>query len=89
MKMSHHFELRCKQRSIDLDDILLIEEFGVRRRTAGGEILCFDKKSKACARYVLKSCRGGHDRLYNKYLVLSDDGTYITAGYRTRRLRRK
>lgn len=88
MQLSRHAAIRCQQRSIPPMIREWLLDFGAEEHTHGGTKRFFDQK----ARRQLAAAYGSEvvDRmgdLLNLYLVEGDD-CIVTAGVRTRRIRR-
>lgn len=88
MNVTHHAQARIQQRGIPPLIVEWLMEFGAREAHHGADRVFFDKQSKKKL-----AQRFGHqvvDRmgdLLNMYLVESE-GNVVTAGHRTRRVRR-
>ena len=85
---SSHARIRCQQRGIPKDVIEVLLSYGTRRYRHGAEVCFMDRaaRRKAAANLGRKRFACLSDRL-DRYLVLSDDGTIITAAPRLRRMK--
>ena len=90
MRLSKHAESRVRSRSIEDLSILLVKRFGhsVKSRD-NSEILIANKR--ACREILrqLKAVQQNFERPDPLYVVVAADGTVITAGRRTRKIRRR
>jgi len=84
---SKHASHRCKNRSVPDGILELLEDFGMRKRRAGADVLYFDNKSKKRIKRHYGSSLLGRDNWQNLYAVIADDGGLITVGFRTRRIK--
>lgn len=90
MIWSHHAEVRLQQRAIPAFMVDLLECFGSEMRCGGAHKVFFDKAAiKRLERHLGSSRSLRHvERWLNSYIVIGDNGRVVTAGRRTRRLRR-
>ena len=86
--MTKHAEKRAQQRCISDKNIAYLEKFGCKQYDGCGAIkIFFDKHSKIKMRYHGINLA---QNLGNMYIVKAcDDGQIITAGYRTKRIKRR
>jgi hypothetical protein len=90
MKISKHCQTRLSQRAIPSLIATLLLDHGSRMRHNGAEVLFIDK----AARKDIRRAVGGDRNMrtvepwLGTYLVVADDGTLVTMGHRTHRLRR-
>lgn len=86
--LSRHAEVRCNQRGIDSEVLDALMTFGQVRHRHGAEIYYMDHEARRRAERELNErvLRRIRDRL-NAYLVVSPEGTVITAAKRRRRLK--
>ena len=89
VKLSRHAKVRCKQRSIPPLILHWLLEYGAEERSAGASKRFFNHESRRrlAADYGLEVI-GRLGDLLNLYLV-EGDGSVITAGTRTKRIRRR
>jgi hypothetical protein len=88
--LSRHARRRLQQRSIPMSVLDLLEEFASVSRSHGAERLFFDKAARRRLRRELSTDAARfYERHMNVYAVLSDSGTIITVGHRTKRFKRK
>lgn len=85
---SRHAQIRCQQRGISKNVIEVLLSYGTRRYRHGAEVCFMDRpgRRRAAASLGSKRFAGVADRL-DCYLVLSDEGTIITAAPRVRRMK--
>lgn len=89
MTVTVHAAARMQQRAIPLAAIDLLLDYGASTRSRGAENFFFDKAARRRVAEDLGNFESRRvARLLNAYAVVSDDGTLITAAWRTRRLRR-
>lgn len=89
MKLSHHAQVRCQQRSVPPLIIQWLLEYGAEQRSAGASKRYFDHEARRrlaadCGAEVV--ARLGD--LLNLYLI-EGEGHVVTAGIRTRRIKRR
>jgi hypothetical protein len=86
--LTQHAVTRCQQRGIPSEVVDVLLTFGRRRFRHGAEICFMDQSSRRQAEETLGRLRFARivDKL-NSYVVLSDEGTLITAAPRRRRLK--
>jgi hypothetical protein len=90
MKISKHCQTRLSQRAIPSLIATLLLDHGSRMRHNGAEVLFIDK----AARKDIRRAVGGDRNMrtvepwLGTYLVVAYDGTLVTMGHRTHRLRR-
>jgi hypothetical protein len=90
MRLSKHAESRVRSRSIEDLSILLVKRFGHSAKSRdNSEILIANKR--ACREILrkLKAMQQNFERPDPLYVVVAADGTVITAGRRTRKIRRR
>jgi hypothetical protein len=88
-RCSRHAVARMQQRAMPPFAIHLLLNFATERRSHGASVYAHDKTSRRRVRDHL----GGRgvkliEPLLDAYVVLAEDGSIITAGWRTHRLRR-
>lgn len=87
--LTQHAAARLQQRAIPVLALDLLWEFGSTARSRGADNLFFDRAARQRLARTL-----GHEglrrihKLTNAYAVVADDGTVITAGWRTQRRHR-
>lgn len=88
MMMTQHASTRCQQRGIQTEIIDVLLEYGRTQYRHGAEVLFMDHKARVQAREKLgaKQFARISDRL-DKYIVVSNDGSLITAAPRRRRMK--
>ena len=87
--LSHHARARSQQRSIPLMVMDLLRDFGASARVRGADTYFVDHSARRRLREELgaSGCRS-IERWLNAYVIVADDGSVVTAAWRTRRLRR-
>ena len=85
---TQHGAKRCQQRGITPEVIDAILAYGKGRQRRGAEVYYMDRSARRRAAAELGPRRYAQlaDKL-NRYVVLSDDGSLITAAPRRRRLK--
>lgn len=88
IKFTKHAERRANQRGIRHNIIGTMLDFGKSIIRHGCEVIYMDQSARA----DLRNCIGRVEyakieRALDKILVLSDDGTLVTCGHRTRSIR--
>jgi hypothetical protein len=79
-----------QQRRIPIETLNLLNDYGDEARTRNGWIIYFGKRAKhRMKRAGLTPCSNGSRKQLDCFMIESDDGPIVTAGYRYRRLRRK
>lgn len=89
-RCTHHAVRRMRSRAIPEAAVELLYRFGESLIQAGCEVLFFDHAARR--RVAATLGRDGArtvERWLDAYLVVSPDGALVTAGWRTRRLRRR
>jgi hypothetical protein len=87
--LTNHARKRLQQRAIPPFILDYLDSFGCSKRCGGSERMFFDK----AARRRLAHHLGGEaalqpiERWLGVYAVVGDDGTVVTVGHRTKRLR--
>lgn len=85
-----HARVRMQQRRIPIETLNLLNDYGDEARTRNGWIIYFGKRAKhRMERAGLTPCSNGSRKQLDCFMIESDDGPIVTAGYRYRRLRRK
>lgn len=88
MEVSRHAQARLEQRAIPPVAIDWLLEFGQAQRAGGATRYAFDKRGRRRLEGYLGTVGlKSPDKVFDAYLVVSDDDAVITAGYRTRRFR--
>lgn len=86
MELSHHARVRLEQRAIPPVAIDWLLQFGQAQRAGDATRYAFDKKGRRrLASYLGSIGLKSPEKVLDAYLVVSDDATVITAGYRIRR----
>jgi hypothetical protein len=86
---TRHASVRRQQRSIPLEAVDLLWEFGTVARANGADCLFFDRVARQRAATTIgRNELRRAERYLNAYAVVADDGAVITVAWRTRRLRR-
>jgi hypothetical protein len=89
-RCTHHAACRMRGRAIPEAAVDLLHRFGASLLQAGGEVLFFDHAARRRLAGTLGRERlRAVERWLDAYVVLSPDGALVTAGWRTRRLRRR
>ena len=90
MRLSKHAESRVRSRSIEDLSILLVKRFGHSVRSANNsEIWIANKRARREILRRIKAVQRNFERTDPPYFVEASDGTVITAGRRTRQIRRR
>lgn len=80
IKKSKHFEIRCRQRAISDDVLDALYIYGEAVDAKGGcSKIFFSKKSLLDIKEISRDLYKKVERNRRTYLVLSDDGTAVTA----------
>jgi len=87
---TRHSQVRMQQRALPPFVVSLIIDFGSRLRNGGADVFFVDKLARRRLRVELGGDRGLAviDQWLGAYVVVSDDGTVITTGHRTSRIKR-
>jgi hypothetical protein len=88
MIYTNHAEQRMQQRAIPELAIELLEIYGSTEHSNGARIRFFDKKARQQVTHAVKALASDLDRIVEMYLVEGNDGVVITAGHRTRSIKR-
>ena len=89
--LTEHGKIRLQQRSIPIEILEVIQDYGTSTRSHGAE------RFYLAGRTAAENCTGRSDalpllkryeRYLNVYVVISDGGTVITAGRRNKRFKR-
>jgi hypothetical protein len=88
--LTRHAKIRLQQRSIPIELLDLIQDYGISIRSHGADRYYLDKEGR---RQLKQSLRNSLDRKWNErcskiYVVISDAGAVITAGFRNKRFKR-
>lgn len=86
--LSRHGQRRLQQRGITMDQVLTVMDFGREERSHGASRYLLDKKSRALLATEMPTALRSL-RSLDIHVVVSDQGTLITAAHRTRRSRRQ
>lgn len=87
--ITRHAAVRMQQRAISQEAIDLLLDFGTSTRSRGADSIYFDQAARRRAANALdRATLRRSERYLNLFAVVSDDGSIITAAWRTRRLRR-
>lgn len=84
-KHAHH---RCQKRSIPVQMIELLEEYGATQRSRGADVYYLDKAAKARLARDFGADYRLIERWIRVYIVVADSGAIVTAGHRTKRITR-
>ena len=88
MIYTQHGLARCQQRSIRPEVVDILWTFGAQGHHRGADILYMTQEARVRARRELgRRVFARMEARLNAYLVVSGDGTLITAGKRRRRLK--
>lgn len=89
MIYTDHAERRMQQRAIPVRAIELLQRFGCIEYSNGARIRYFDKRSRKRAIDAMSEPTNADlDRLRGMYFVETNEGVIITAGHRTRPIKR-
>ena len=88
--LTEHGKTRLQQRSIPIEILDVIQDYGISTRSHGAERFYLDKNGR---RELHRAFRRSpllkrYERYLNVYVVISDGGTVITAGRRNKRFKR-
>jgi len=87
MTLTTHAERRLQQRAISEVVLEWLLQFGARVQQDGSEVYSFDKASRRrLKRYLGHRFYRRIEDLLDVYVVVSRDGTVITAGHRLERM---
>ncbi len=88
--LSRHAAKRCQQRAIPPIAVELVMRFGHRERAAGGvdKIYLNHVARRQVEGFVGRRILRAIEEHLDIYLVVSDDGTVITAAHRLERIKR-
>lgn len=90
MQLSKHAESRCRSRSIEYFSIMLIKSFGHSVRSANNSEIWFaNKRARREILRRIKAVQRNFERTDPPFFVEASDGTIITAGRQTRKIRRR
>ena len=90
MDLTRHARARMQQRGIDAAALGALLDYGrVARAGRGVEIVYFDKRARERLKRAtaVSPAKAGVQRVCNSYAIVASDGTVITVGHRTRRLK--
>lgn len=88
--LSRHASVRLQQRSIPPTVVDWLLKYGSSVRQDGAEIIIFDRAAKKrLAREMGRALVPRLGKMLDAYVVISNDGRVVTAGYRRRRIRRR
>ena len=86
---SNHANRRMQQRCISLRGVDAVISYGEEHRTQSGFIYFLGKRECRRLRRTLSPAQAREIEQYRDYYVIAgDDGTIVTVGHRTRRIRR-
>ena len=87
---THHGKRRLQQRSIPIEVLEIIQDFGTSSRSRGADRFYLNKESRRelQRRFRRSPLLKHYERYLNIYVVISDGGTVITASRRTKRFKR-
>lgn len=87
--VSAHARARMQQRGIRSDALEALLAFGSERHlhSKGRELVFFDRKAKKRLARTDPAAAREAERFIRTYAILGSDGTVITVGHRTRRVR--
>jgi len=89
MQLTHHAQVRMQQRGIDSTLLEYLDDYGCYLEQGNrGSMVYFDKRAKEALRKDLS--RKEYARIERKlkaYCVMSNQGTVITVGHRTKPIR--
>ena len=89
MRLSEHAEIRIRQRGIPPLVVDLLMAYGAEARAIRCTRYFFDKPARRkVARAMGKQVMRRIENLLDAMIVVGDDGTVLTAGHRTERIRR-
>lgn len=87
--MTRHAQARMQGRAIPADAIDLLLDFGASMRVRGADSFYFDQPARRRAAAELDRTTLRRTAKYlNAYAIVADDGSIVTAAWRTQRLRR-
>lgn len=88
MELTHHAAQRLQQRAIPERALELLRRYGRSEYASGARIRYFDRRSLQRAMRAVGVEDLEPDRLHDMYYVESKEGVVVTAGHRTRRIKR-
>lgn len=85
---SHHAATRLQQRAISADGIDFLLAYGKVARSKGADSYFFDNAARERVKQSLdRDTLRRLDKYLDAYAIVDDDGSLVTAAWRTRRLR--
>ena len=89
MQLTFHAEKRMQQRGINTAILEYLDEFGCYlEKGSKGSIVFFDKRAKNLLRKELSRREFARiERKLNTYYIVSNEGSVITVGHRTKPIR--
>ena len=86
--MTRHARVRLQQRAIPPMIVGLLEQFGSEFRSGDADIIMFDKAAKKKLTHAFGGPRGlkAFEPWLDAYVVMSNDGSVLTAGHRHSRV---
>ena len=89
MRYSNHATVRCQQRGIPQELVDLIVRFGDKQWKRGGHSYSLNRKTVPAVRAFVgeQKYRKIERKLKMSYVVVSPEGTLVTAGIRHQRVR--
>ena len=88
MQLTHHAAQRLQQRAIPRPALDVLRRYGCTVYSNGARIRYFDKRSWQQVMRCIGTQIEDPERLVNLYYVESKEGVVVTAGHRTRRIKR-
>lgn len=88
MQLTHHAAQRLQQRAIPRLALDVLRRYGCIVYSNGSRIRYFDKRSWEQVMRCIGTQIEDPERLANLYYVESKEGVVVTAGHRTRRIKR-
>lgn len=86
--LSRHGRTRLRQRGIAIEQVLTVLDYGREQRAHGASRFFLDRRSRERLAVEMPAALGSLCTL-DIYVVLSDEGSLITAAHRTKRIRRE
>lgn len=88
--LTEHGRTRLQQRSIPIEILEVIHDYGTSSRSHGAERFYLDKRGRRALQREFRRSPliKRYERYLNVYVVVSDRGTVITAGRRNKRFKR-
>jgi hypothetical protein len=88
VQLTHHAAQRLQQRAIPRSALEVLRRYGRTEYSNGARIRFFDKRAWRQVLSLGGALVMDSERLANMYIVENQEGVVVTAGHRTRRIKR-